>query len=282
MERQGSVKTIRELRLALDRQAGKKIGFVPTMGALHEGHLSLVGQARQDCDVVVVSVFVNPLQFGPAEDLAEYPRLLDEDVTSARGAGADIIFAPAVEEMYPEPMVAKVRVEGLEDVLCGKYRPGHFAGVATVVVKLLNIVRPERAYFGAKDWQQLIIVRKVVKDFNLAVEIVAMPTVRDADGLAKSSRNRYLSPKEREAALVLPAGIQAAAKMIAAGERDAGRVIAAAKEVIAAQPGVKLEYFSIRGPLDLLPVDVIAGEVLVAAAVYVGRARLIDNMVIKV
>lgn len=282
MERQGPVKTIRELRLALDRQAGKKIGFVPTMGALHEGHLSLVGQARQDCDVVVVSVFVNPLQFGPAEDLAEYPRLLDEDVTSARGAGADIIFAPAVEEMYPEPMVAKVRVEGLEDVLCGKYRPGHFAGVATVVVKLLNIVRPERAYFGAKDWQQLVIVRKVVKDFNLAVEIVAMPTVRDADGLAKSSRNRYLSPKEREAALVLPVGIQAAAKMIAAGERDAGRVIATAKEVIAAQPGVKLEYFSIRGPLDLLPVDVIAGEVLVAAAVYVGRARLIDNMVIKV
>lgn len=282
MKGQGPVKTIRELRLALDGRAGGKIGFVPTMGALHEGHLSLVRQARQDCDLVVVSVFVNPLQFGPAEDLAKYPRPLDEDVAAAGGAGADIVFAPADAEMYPEPMRTKVRVEGLEDVLCGKDRPGHFAGVATVVVKLLNIVRPERAYFGAKDWQQLVIVRKAVDDLNLPVEIVAMPTVRDADGLALSSRNRYLSPAERQTALVLPAAIQTAAKLIAAGERDAGLVIAASKEIIAARPGVKLEYFSIRGPLDLLPVDVIAGDVLIAAAVYVGRTRLIDNMVIKV
>lgn len=282
MKGQGPVKTIRELRLALDGWAGGQIGFVPTMGALHEGHLSLVRQARQDCDLVVVSVFVNPLQFGPAEDLAKYPRPLDEDVAAAREAGADIVFAPADVEMYPEPMRTKVRVEGFEDVLCGKARPGHFTGVATVVVKLLNIVRPQRAYFGAKDWQQLVIVRKAVVDLNLPVDIVAMPTVRDVDGLALSSRNRYLSPAERQTALVLPAAIRTAAKIIGAGERDAGRVMAASKEIIAARPGVKLEYFSICGPLDLLPVDVIAGDVLVAAAVYVGRTRLIDNMVIKV
>jgi len=282
MEGQGTIETIRELRLALDKLAGKTVGFVPTMGALHEGHLSLVRQARQDCDVVVVSVFVNPIQFGPSEDMDKYPRSLGKDIALAREAGADIVFAPASEEMYHEPARAKVRVDGLEDVLCGKYRPGHFAGVATVVLKFFNIVRPQRAYFGAKDWQQLVVVGKVVKDLNLSIEIIPMPIIRAADGLALSSRNQYLSPQERISALVLPAAIQAAAQTIHAGERDARLVEAAAKEVIAAQPGVTLEYFSICGPQDLQPVDIIVGEVLAAAAVYVGPTRLIDNMVIRI
>lgn len=282
MAGQALAQTIRRLRQMLDDRAAESVGFVPTMGALHEGHLSLVRQARRDCDTVVVSIFVNPLQFGPSEDLAKYPRSLEEDVSSAFKAGADIVFNPSAEEMYPEPILTKVRVGGMEDRLCGRYRPGHFAGVATIVVKFFNIVQPQRAYFGAKDWQQLVIVRKVVCDLNLGVDIVAMPIVRDADGLAMSSRNRYLSVPEREAALVLPSAIRLAAKMIAEGERDVRTVIDVSKELIAAGPGVKLEYFSICRPDDLVPVDEISGEVLAAAAVYVGDTRLIDNMVIEV
>ncbi len=251
------------------------------MGALHDGHLALVKQARSECDIVVVSIFVNPLQFGPAEDFNIYPRTLDEDVPAAAGAGADIIFAPAVEEIYPRKMAATVSVDGLDRRLCGKYRPGHFSGVATVVVKLLNIVKPSRAYFGAKDWQQLVIVRRVVEDLDIDVEVVAVPTVREADGLALSSRNRYLSAIQRQQALALPRALEAAARAVESGERDPAKVIGAAGEVIAASPGVKLEYVSICRPDTLEEVTRIEGEVLLAAAVYVGKTRLIDNMVIN-
>ena len=277
------VTTIKEIRRRLKSAGRKAIGFVPTMGALHEGHFSLIRQARQENDVVVVSIFVNPLQFGPDEDFAAYPRQPAADVRAAVAAGADTIFAPPAAEIYPEPPLTRVSVEGLDQALCGRYRPGHFTGVATVVVKLLNIVGADRAYFGAKDWQQLVIVKRLAKDLDIDVEIVAVPTVREVDGLALSSRNRYLTAGQREAALVLPEAIETAAALITGGERGPAKVIDAATKLIAGRPGVRLEYFSICRPDDLTDiVDEIAGEVLIAAAVYVGDTRLIDNKVMTI
>lgn len=275
------VKNIYKLRHMLDSAGPVNLGFVPTMGALHEGHLSLIRQARQDCDSVVVSIFVNPLQFGPAEDFSAYPREVDEDAARAVKAGADLIFAPDTGEMYPEPQSTKIAVGELGNALCGRFRPGHFEGVATVVAKLFNLVCPQRAYFGAKDWQQLIVIKKMVKDLNIPVEIMAMPTVRDPDGLAISSRNRYLTAEQRAQALVLPRAIRSAAEMIRGGVKNSKSAATAAKELIAAEDDVKLEYFSICRPDDLEEVGEIDGSVLVAAAIYVGETRLIDNMVVE-
>ncbi len=275
-------KTIHEIRQSLNNLSFNTIALVPTMGALHEGHLSLIKRAAQDCDGVVVSIFVNPLQFGPEEDFNNYPRDLEEDAKLAADAGAGLIFAPSVAEIYGTSNHTIINVKNIGRVLCGKSRPGHFNGVATVVVKLLNIVKPQNAYFGEKDWQQLIIVRRVVVDLNMDVRIVGMATVRDQDGLAVSSRNRYLSDKQRLAAAALPAALGLARDMIAEGERDKNKIISTAIEVIMNQPGLKLDYLSLCRADDLGEIDIIDGKILIAAAVYAGEARLIDNLVIQV
>jgi pantoate--beta-alanine ligase len=276
------VHRIDELRGRLRSLEGKTVGLVPTMGALHLGHEALIRQARRDCELVVVTVFINPLQFGLLEDLATYPRQLAADLKIAGRAGADLVFAPARAEMYPEEQLTGVRVERLDQRLCGAARPGHFAGVATVVAKLFNIVQPQRAYFGAKDRQQLMIVRRMACDLNYPVEIVEVPTVRDPDGLAASSRNRHLTAEQRRAALALPRALRAATDMIQAGEIGVSKISRAAKEVIAAQSDLKLEYLSICRADDLSPLDEVSGKVVIAAAIRVGETRLIDNLVVCV
>lgn len=273
---------IAEIKKALESNDGCLVGLVPTMGALHRGHLSLIERASRNCDTVVVSIYVNPTQFGPTEDIEGYPRELDKDIELALGGGADIIFAPADDELYSGRIFTEIKINELEGLLCGKKRPGHFSGVATVVVKLVNIIRPDIIYFGEKDWQQFVIVKKVFKDLNIDTRVVGMPTIRDADGLALSSRNRYLSQKQRRSARALPAALELAHDMIKNGERRRDKIISAAKEVIAAEPSLKLEYFSICRPESLIEVEAIKGEVLLAAAVHAGGARLIDNKVIKI
>lgn len=275
-------KTIEETRQALAPFDRDTVGFVPTMGALHAGHVSLINRAAQDCDNVVVSIFVNPLQFGPNEDFNSYPKELEEDARIAAGAGANLIFAPSVQEIYPASSSTTINLKNLDRVLCGKSRPGHFSGVATVVVKLLNIVKPKFAYLGEKDWQQLIIVKRVVADLNIDVGIVGMPTIRDEDGLAVSSRNKYLSDKQRAAALALPAALRRARDMIVGGELDKSRIISSAIDVITSQPDLKLDYLSLCRADNLGEIDIIEGKILIAAAVYAGEARLIDNLVIKI
>jgi pantoate--beta-alanine ligase len=276
------VKRIDELHRYLGPLEGRTIGLVPTMGALHLGHAALIERARNDCERVVVTVFVNPLQFGPKEDLATYPRQLEADLVVAGRAGADIVFAPANREIYPEQPLTTVKVDDLDQPLCGGARPDHFAGVATVVAKLFNIVKPQKAYFGAKDRQQLLIVRRMTRDLNFPIEIVAVATVRDSDGLAISSRNRYLSAAERRAALALPRALMRAKNMIEAGEIEVNKISRAAKEVIAAESDLKLEYLSICRADDLSPLDKVRGEVLIAAAIHIGKTRLIDNLVVAV
>lgn len=273
---------IAEIKKALGSSDGRTVGLVPTMGALHRGHLSLIERAARDCDTVVVSIYVNPTQFGPTEDLEGYPRQLDKDIEMASGAGADIIFAPADDELYPAPIFTEIKINELVGLLCGKKRPEHFSGVATIVVKLVNIIKPDIIYFGEKDWQQFVIVKKVFKDLNVDTLVVGMPIVRDADGLALSSRNRYLSQKQRRSAKALPAALELAHDMIKNGERRKDKIISAAKEVIAAEPSLELEYFSICHPENLVEVETIKGEMLLAAAVDAGGARLIDNKVIKI
>ncbi len=273
---------IAEIKKALGSSDGRTVGLVPTMGALHRGHLSLIERAARDCDTVVVSIYVNPTQFGPTEDLEGYPRQLDKDIEMASGAGADIIFAPADDELYPAPVFTEIKINELVGLLCGKKRPEHFSGVATIVVKLVNIIKPDIIYFGEKDWQQFVIVKKVFKDLNVDTLVVGMPIVRDADGLALSSRNRYLSQKQRRSAKALPAALELAHDMIKNGERRKDKIISAAKEVIAAEPSLELEYFSICHPENLVEVETIKGEMLLAAAVDAGGARLIDNKVIKI
>ena len=275
-------RTIEETRKTLSTLNRYTIGLVPTMGALHEGHASLIKQAALDCDTVVVSIFVNPLQFGPDEDFNGYPQGLEEDLRVAAGAGADLIFAPLKQEIYPASSSTTVSVKNLDRVLCGQSRPGHFNGVATVVVKLINIVKPKYAYFGEKDWQQLIVIRRVVEDLSIDVDIIAMPTIRDRDGLALSSRNRYLSDKQRSAALALPAALRRARDMITGGERDKNSIISVASDVIVSQSDLKLDYLSLLRADNLGEIDIIDGKILIAAAVYVGKARLIDNLVIQV
>jgi pantoate--beta-alanine ligase len=251
------------------------------MGALHEGHLTLVRRARAECGFVVVSIFVNPTQFAPGTDFERYPRDLERDAAKAATAGADLVFAPAVEEIYPPGDSTFVEVTGqLVDCLCGPHRPGHFRGVTTVCARLFNIVAPDRAYFGEKDYQQLLVIKRMVRDLHFPLAILPVPTVREPDGLAMSSRNAYLSAEERKAAAVLSRGLFAARDQFASGERDAAALVAAAKRVIAPEPRVKLQYLELRDAETLAEIKRVEGRAVLALAAYVGQARLIDNMVL--
>lgn len=276
--------TIDQVRaqVAAWKKEGLTIGLVPTMGYLHEGHASLVEEAVRQCDRVVASDFVNPTQFGPNEDLEAYPRDFDRDCALLEEHGCAMVFHPAVEEMYAPG--AATYVEILSDMpkqLCGKTRPIHFRGVCTVVSKLFNIVTPDKAFFGQKDAQQLAIIRQMVRDLSYGIEIVGCPIVREADGLAKSSRNTYLSEAERQAALVLSESVFLGQKMVAEGETDANKIVAAMTEHIQAQPLAKIDYVSAVDGVTMDPVDRIAGTVLVAMAVYIGKTRLIDNFIVE-
>jgi pantoate--beta-alanine ligase len=262
-------------------RAGKRVGFVPTMGALHEGHLSLVRAAREHCEVVVVSIFVNPTQFGPNEDFAKYPRTFERDRAMLESEKADCIFSPTVDEMYPPGATAWVTVEGLSDKLDGRSRPGHFRGVTTVVSKLFNIVQPDSAFFGQKDAAQVAIIRKMVRDLNFDVQIVVCPIVRESDGLAMSSRNAYLSLEERKRALVLSRSLRHVQTLVEQGETNSAALIAAGKQVIAAESLVKLDYFEIVDRDSLDPLANVSRGALVAVAAYVGNTRLIDNTIIS-
>jgi pantoate--beta-alanine ligase len=275
---------VHELRARCDdaRAEGWRVGFVPTMGYFHAGHRSLMRRARDENDLVVVSLFVNPLQFAPTEDFAAYPRDLVGDAAIAQAEGVDVLFTPTNEEMYPQPIRTTVHVDGLTAGLCGRSRPTHFDGVTTVVAKLFSIVGPCRAYFGRKDAQQLAVVRRMVADLDLPVEVIGCPLVRESDGLAMSSRNAYLDPKERRAATVLSRALQMAASEIIAGERDADSVHRVLAGLIATEPSVELDYAEVVDAADLGPVTRIEGDVLVAVAARVGRARLIDNMTVSV
>ena len=274
---------IPEVRRQVDeaRLREEAVRLVPTMGALHEGHLSLIRAARTDGGFIVVSIFVNPTQFGPGEDLARYPRPIDDDLAACEAEGVDLVFHPRPEEMYPDEPKTTVHVAGLTEGLCGAYRPGHFAGVCTVVTKLLGIVRPDAAYFGEKDAQQLAVIRRMVADLNLPVRIRACPLVRDADTLATSSRNRYLSEAERARALALPRALLEAGGRIRAGERDAAAVERRVREALEAADGVEPQYVAVVDPDTLEPLETIGGQVLVAAAVRVGETRLIDNCLLR-
>jgi pantoate--beta-alanine ligase len=274
--------TIDDMRAAsrTARREGKRLGFVPTMGALHEGHLSLVRAAKAQSDVAAVSIFVNPLQFGPNEDLAKYPRTLERDVELLENEAVDILFAPSLEEMYPAGAITYVTVEGLSEKLCGRSRPGHFRGVTTVVAKLFHIVEPDLAFFGQKDAAQTTIIRRMVRDLNLPVEIVVCPIVREPGGLAMSSRNAYLSPQERKSALILHRALADVRSRFDQGERNAATLIAAGKQLLAQEPNVRLDYFEIVDPATLDSMQGLASSALVALAAFVGKTRLIDNIVL--
>ncbi len=258
----------------------QRLGFVPTMGALHEGHLALVRAARAHCKTVAVSIFVNPAQFGPNEDFAKYPRTLERDQKMLEAEGVSLLFLPTVDEMYPQGASTFVTVEGLSDKLCGRTRPGHFRGVATVVSKLFHIVEPDVAYFGQKDAAQVAIIRKMVRDLAFSVEIMVVPTVREADGLAISSRNAYLSAVERKQALVLYRALCRVQTLADRGERNAGKLMEAAKDVFRDEPTVRLDYVEIVSQETLDPVADISKGALVAVAAFVGSTRLIDNIVL--
>ena len=280
--------TIPEARAACrDARASRgRLGFVPTMGALHEGHLSLVRAAKAQCDAVAVSIFVNPTQFGPTEDLSKYPRPFDRDCRLLEKEGVDILFVPPVEEIYPrgqapDGKVTWVWVEGLSEKLDGRSRPGHFRGVTTIVAKLFHILEPEAAFFGQKDAAQLAVIRCMVRDLNFPVEIVACPIVREPDGLAMSSRNAYLNREERSRALVLQRSLQKARWLFGDGERSVAKLISAAKEVFAGEPQVVLDYFEIVDPDTLDPVERISRRTLVAVAARAGSTRLIDNILLE-
>jgi pantoate--beta-alanine ligase len=262
------------------RRSGKHLGLVPTMGALHEGHLSLVRAAKAATDAVAVSIFVNPTQFGPTEDLANYPRQFERDCQLLEREGIDLIFAPTSEEMYPNGAVTWVLVEGLSDKLDGRSRPGHFRGVTTVVSKLFHIAEPDVAFFGQKDAAQVAIIRRMVCDLNFPVEIRVCPIVRESDGLAMSSRNAYLNPEERERALVLRRSLLRVEARFQEGEKKSANLIRAALDVFAKQPDVRLDYFEIVDPDTLDPVEDISQPALVAIAAFVGNTRLIDNVIL--
>jgi pantoate--beta-alanine ligase len=264
------------------RLVGRSIAFVPTMGFLHDGHLRLMTEGRRFADVLVISIFVNPTQFGPAEDYQEYPRDMEGDISKAREAGADVIFAPSVEEIYPVGFQTKVVVERVTQHLCGLSRTGHFEGVATVVAKLFNITKPHFAIFGQKDYQQLIVIRRMVKDLNMDIEVIGVPIVREPDGLAMSSRNKYLNPEERESAQCLKKSIDMARALTKEGERNANRIKSAIQGLILSYPFTNIEYISICNSLTLEDMDTVEGECLLALAVKVGKTRLIDNCLIKI
>jgi pantoate--beta-alanine ligase len=259
------------------KRSGQRIAFVPTMGYLHDGHLSLLQEGRQRGDLLVLSIFVNPTQFGPNEDLSTYPRSLERDCELARAAGTDLVFAPEVAGLYPPDATTWVNVEGLTEVLCGASRPGHFRGVTTVVAKLFNLVQPDVALFGCKDFQQLAVIRRMVRDLDLPVEIVGMPIVREADGLALSSRNVYLSPGQRQQALVLSRGIATARQLAAGGERDAGAVLEVISSLIAGMPDARIDYLQICHQGTLQEQESIDHESVLLLAVCIGKTRLIDN-----
>ncbi|MDB5083364.1 MAG: pantoate--beta-alanine ligase [Bacilli bacterium] len=276
------IETIAGLRevLAEARRQGLKVGLVPTMGYLHEGHASLITRAKEECDVVVVSVFVNPLQFGPHEDLDRYPRDLERDAQLATKSGAAILFHPSAQEMYPSQVLTTVSVQQVTDRLCGASRPGHFDGVATVVLKLLNIVLPDRVYFGLKDYQQVRVISRMVSDLNVPVQIVPCPTIREPDGLAKSSRNVYLTAQDRQAALVLSNSLRELQKLVSAGERNAALLQSRLTEWISSEPLARIDYVEILDSEKLEPVSCETAEIVAAVAVYFGQTRLIDNAVI--
>ena len=275
----GTVKEVREQVKECKKQ-GLSVGFVPTMGYLHEGHKSLMDAARKGNDKVVVSIFVNPMQFGPTEDLATYPRDLDHDAALCESAGVDLIFHPEAEEMYEKDFCSFVDMTGLTEGLCGKTRPIHFRGVCTVVNKLFNIVTPDHAYFGQKDGQQLAVIKRMVRDLNMDIEIVGCPIVREEDGLAKSSRNTYLSPEERKAALILSKTV-ALGKELAKTEKDANKVVEAMKKNIETEPLAKIDYVEAVDALSMAPVEKLEGTCMLAMAVYIGKTRLIDNTLIN-
>ena len=274
-------KTVEETRKQIKawKKEGKTIGLVPTMGFLHEGHASLIKKCREQNDIVVVSDFVNPTQFGPTEDLEAYPRDFERDSKLCESLGTDLIFCPEPSEMYHDPH-AFVSIDTLSETLCGKTRPIHFRGVCTVVSKLFNIVQPDKAYFGQKDAQQLAVIRHMVSDLNFGIEIVGCPIVREADGLAKSSRNTYLNEQERKAAVVLNQSLQAAQDLYENGERSAAVLSAAIREKLAAEPLAKPDYVEIVDWNTLEPVETIQDSVLMAIAVYIGKTRLIDNRIL--
>ena len=259
------------------RSEGLKVGFVPTMGYLHEGHESLIKRASEENDKVVVSIFVNPIQFGPKEDLSTYPRDLERDSKVCESAGADIIFHPENEEMYFNDFSTFVDMNGLTSGLCGKSRPTHFRGVCTVVTKLFNIVAPDRAYFGEKDAQQLAVIKRMVRDLNIDVEVIGCPIVREKDGLAKSSRNTYLSTEERSAAIILNKALNIAKEKIEDGERISSNIISTVKDIIESEKLARIDYIEVVDSFSMESVDKIEKSVLVAIAVFIGKTRLIDN-----
>ncbi|MCX5634075.1 MAG: pantoate--beta-alanine ligase [Phycisphaerae bacterium] len=278
------VKAIDKMRkiVAKAKSAGRKIGLVPTMGALHEGHFSLIRAAKKQTKFVVVSIFVNPTQFGPGEDLAKYPRPFKKDINACRKLGVDVVFAPTVGQMYPEKNFAWINVEKLSESLCGKSRPGHFRGVATVCGKLFNIVQPDFAFFGQKDAQQTIVIQRMAADLNMPLKIVVCPTVREKDGLAMSSRNVYLKSKERKDAALLYAALQEAEVFIAAGERKSKTLVSQMKKILKISRQIKIDYIKIVDAKTLEDVSRVKGKVLIAVAVKIGKTRLIDNCLVDV
>ena len=262
------------------KKLGRTIGFVPTMGYLHSGHLSLIKKARKDCSLVVVSIYVNPTQFGPEEDYKRYPRDLRRDKKLAKAAEADILFIPSNKEIYPDGYHTFIRVEELSDRLCGVFRPTHFRGVTTVLLKLFNIVKPSQAYFGWKDAQQLIVIKKMVEDLGLDVEVIGLPTVREKDGLAVSSRNKCLSKEEREVAPVLYQALLKAKKMVSSGEKDTGKILKEVKKLIK-EKKIKIDYLKAVNLTDLEDTKKVKKNTLIAVAAWVGKTRLIDNMLIR-
>jgi pantoate--beta-alanine ligase len=263
------------------RRDGRRIAVVPTMGALHEGHLQLLRTARARADIVILTIFVNPTQFGPNEDLARYPRDEAGDIAKARTCGIDLAFCPDASAMYPAGAQTFVEVRELQKPLCGASRPGHFAGVATIVSKLFHLTNPHLAVFGEKDYQQLAIIRRMVRDLDFGIEIVGVPIVREADGLALSSRNAYLSADQRKTALSLSKGLAAAEAAVAAGERDAAQIVSAARALIEAEPGARIDYVELRDADELSSVTTLSRPAVLAMAVFVGTTRLIDNRVLR-
>ena len=279
MEVAKKIESVRNLVKAA-RSKGKKIGLVPTMGALHIGHISLIEAAVKKCDFVVVSIFVNPTQFGPGEDFEKYPRPLEADLKICRNTGVDVVFAPTTEQMYPQENLTWVNVEKLTEQLCGQFRPRYFRGVTTVCAKLFNIVEPDITFFGQKDAQQAIVIKRMVADLNMPLEIAICPTIREPDGLAVSSRNKYLTPEQKKDATLIYKSLQKCRQMIDAGVTDSETIIAEMRKILSQAPSIKIEYISIVDAETLQTTDHIARQVLAAVAVRIGQARLIDNILV--
>jgi len=278
------VNKVRQMQVLSDKfkKEGKKIAFVPTMGYFHKGHLSLMERGRELADILVISIFVNPIQFGPGEDFREYPRDLERDLSLAEGVGVDVVFIPEAEEMYPPDYQTYLEVTGLTQHLCGLFRPGHFRGVTTVVAKLFNIVKPDIALFGLKDYQQYIVIKRMVRDLNYDIEVVGCPIIREEDGLAMSSRNKYLTPEQRKSALCLYQGIKLAERLVREGQRDAKIIIKEVIDYIESKPYTQIDYVKICHPETLDDLEYLNDKALLALAVRVGKARLIDNTILEV